>query len=191
MEKNRSSWWHILPIRAMPEPNGEENKQLVPEAYESSNKTGNGSLEDYRRVVSSIELRSLKDKTQVFPLDQEHHVRTRLSHSFEVATTASSILKEILSRNVSNPNNAGKARRDREAGVGKSIGSCIYAEQAVTSLRYSLMAACLLHDVENPPFGHFGEKVIGSWFNENEAKYRPKIPMPHNPKKKPRPTFGM
>lgn len=58
----------------MPEPNGEENKQLVPEAYESSNKTGNGSLEDYRRVVSSIELRSLKDKTQVFPLDQEHHV---------------------------------------------------------------------------------------------------------------------
>lgn len=39
----------------MPEPNGEENKQLVPEAYESSNKTGNGSLEDYRRVVSSIE----------------------------------------------------------------------------------------------------------------------------------------
>ena len=94
----------------MPEPNGEENKQLVPEAYESSNKTGNGSLEDYRRVVSSIELRSLKDKPQVFPLDQEHHV---------------------------------------------------------------------------PPFGHFGEKVIGSWFSENEAKYRPKIPMPQNPKKKP------
>lgn len=55
MEKFCSSWWHILPIRAMPEPNGEENKQLVPEAYESSNKTGNGSLEDYRRVVSSIE----------------------------------------------------------------------------------------------------------------------------------------
>ena len=69
----------------MAEPNGEENKQLVPESYESFDKAGNGSIEDYRRVVSSIELRSLKDKTQVFPLDQEHHVRTRLSHSYEVA----------------------------------------------------------------------------------------------------------
>ena len=155
----------------MAEPNGEENKQLVPESYESFDKAGNGSIEDYRRVVSSIELRSLKDKTQVFPLDQEHHVRTRLSHSYEVATTASSILEEILSRNAENPNNAWHARRNREAGIGKSIVSCIDSEQDVTSLRYSLMAACLLHDAGNPPFGHFGEQVIGSWFSENERTY--------------------
>ena len=65
MEKFCSAWWRISPKRAMAEPNGEENKQLVPESYESFDKAGNGSIEDYRRVVSSIELRSLKDKTQV------------------------------------------------------------------------------------------------------------------------------
>lgn len=175
MEKFSFAWWHIIPLRALPEPDGEKNKQLVSEFYESSDKTGNGSLEDYRRVVSSIELRSLKDKTQVFPLDQEHHVRTRLSHSFEVATTASSILEEILSRNPARPNNARRARIDREKGVDESIGSRIGDEQAITSLRYSLMAACLLHDGGNPPFGHFGEQVIGSWFSDNEARYCPAL----------------
>lgn len=167
MEKFSSPWWHILPMRASKEPTGENNAQLVPGSYESSKTTGNESLEDYRRIVSSIGLRGLKDKTQVFPLDQEHHVRTRLSHSFEVATTASSILEEILSRHTITPNNAKASRDQSEKSIGRRIGN----EQDITSLRYSLMAACLLHDVGNPPFGHFGEKVIGSWFVENEARY--------------------
>ena len=33
-----------------------------------------------------------------------------------------------------------------------------------------LACAGLLHDIGNPPFGHFGETVIGDWFKKELEK---------------------
>lgn len=109
---------------------------------------------DYKAIVSSSAFRRLQDKTQVFPLDKSDFVRTRLTHSIEVATIARQLgimitqnktqyLPEIFTKN--------------EDGVNEKIPSV-------------LSCAGLLHDLGNPPFGHFGEVVIGEWFQKEFEK---------------------
>ena len=46
---------------------------------------------DYDRVVFSTPFRRLQDKAQVFPLERNDFVRTRLTHSIEVAALARSL----------------------------------------------------------------------------------------------------
>ncbi len=46
---------------------------------------------DHDRILFSAPLRRLQDKTQVFPLEKNDSVRTRLTHSHEVANMARSI----------------------------------------------------------------------------------------------------
>lgn len=46
---------------------------------------------DYDRVVFSAPFRRLQDKAQVFPPERNDFVRTRLTHSIEVATLARSL----------------------------------------------------------------------------------------------------
>ena len=46
---------------------------------------------DYMRIISSSAFRRLQDKAQVFPLERNDFVRTRLTHSLEVAAIAESI----------------------------------------------------------------------------------------------------
>lgn len=103
---------------------------------------------DYNAIVSSSVFRRLQDKTQVFPLDKSDFVRTRLTHSLEVSTIARQ-LGIMITRNT-----AGylpEVFRRNEGGVNDKIPSV-------------LSCAGLLHDLGNPPFGHFGEVVIGEWF---------------------------
>ena len=103
---------------------------------------------DYNAIVSSSAFRRLQDKTQVFPLDKSDFVRTRLTHSLEVSTIARQ-LGIMITRNT-----AGylpEIFRRNEGGVNDKIPSV-------------LSCAGLLHDLGNPPFGHFGEVVIGEWF---------------------------
>ena len=103
---------------------------------------------DYHRTISSSVFRRLQDKTQVFPLDKSDYVRTRLTHSIEVATIARQMGMLLKTKKDYLPEYLREedARLDDVA----SILSC----------------AGLLHDVGNPPFGHFGEKVIGEWFKD-------------------------
>lgn len=104
---------------------------------------------DYLRIISSASFRRLQDKTQVFPLDQSDFVRTRLTHSLEVSSIAKVIGKQVC-------------RSIRKAGLEEK-------NQLPNTLNVveTLNCAGLLHDIGNPPFGHFGETAIRNWFLQN------------------------
>ena len=104
---------------------------------------------DYHRIISSASFRRLQDKTQVFALDSSDFVRTRLTHSLEVSSFAKSLGQMVFGKIIEN-------RLDRE--VNESV-----REQCCAILECS----GLLHDIGNPPFGHFGEDSIRGWFEVN------------------------
>lgn len=108
---------------------------------------------DYKAIISSAAFRRLQDKTQVFPLDKSDFVRTRLTHSIEVSTIA------------------------RQLGIMITKNKTKYLQEdfkndnkSVTEIPVILSCAGLLHDIGNPPFGHFGEVVIGEWFKKEFRK---------------------
>lgn len=109
---------------------------------------------DYKGIISSAAFRRLQDKTQVFPLDKSDFVRTRLTHSIEVSSIGKQ-LGIMLTKD-----------KDRRYGI-KYFKEHLDEAEAVQSI---LSCAGLLHDLGNPPFGHFGEVVIGDWFNEQMEK---------------------
>lgn len=101
---------------------------------------------DYGRLISSAPIRRLQDKTQVFPLDKNDYIRTRLTHSLEVSYIASSLgqsIEKILIEKIEDI----------------SIQKCGY----LSSL---LRTSGLVHDLGNPPFGHFGEIAIQDFFKK-------------------------
>ena len=105
---------------------------------------------DFDRIVFSSAFRRLQDKTQVFPLAQNDYVRTRLTHSLEVASVGRSL--GVLAGDY-----VLRARADmRQTGYAAGDFGAIVA------------AACLAHDIGNPPFGHAGEAAIQAWFNVSE-----------------------
>lgn len=102
---------------------------------------------DYDRLLFSTPVRRLSDKTQVFPLEKNDSVRTRLTHSHEVSNLARSIGNRIL-------------RTDPE---------CFGAEAEIKEAVPVILATVgLAHDLGNPPFGHQGEVAIGRWFERNK-----------------------
>ena len=104
---------------------------------------------DYDRLIFSAPFRRLQNKTQVFPLPGSVFVHNRLTHSLEVSC------------------------------VGRSLGNSIaiqlvakYPELASThvpEIGAIVSAACLAHDLGNPPFGHSGEKAISTYFSEGKG----------------------
>ena len=101
---------------------------------------------DYDRLLFSPPVRRLANKTQVFPLEKNDTVRTRLTHSHEVANLARSMGDRVL--------------------VAKPLWGPHTAE-----VRAILSAVGLAHDLGNPPFGHEGEKAIGQWFKDNNKVF--------------------
>ena len=104
---------------------------------------------DYDRLIFSSPFRRLQNKTQVFPLPGSVFVHNRLTHSLEVASVGRS-LGNYVSRFLRNkyPDNPAHF---------EEIGDIV-------------SAACLAHDLGNPPFGHSGEKAIGTFFSEGKGK---------------------
>jgi len=97
---------------------------------------------DLDRIVFCSAFRRMQDKTQVFPLSQVDYVRTRLTHSLE----ASSIGRSL----------------------GTLVGEQVIARHALDAFEASdfgdiCAAACLAHDIGNPPFGHSGEDAFRHW----------------------------
>ena len=98
---------------------------------------------DYDRIVFCEPFRNLQDKTQVFPFSPSDYTRTRLTHSLEVSC------------------------------VGRSLGQLAGEHLASTGamppgvspfdVGFVVAAACLAHDIGNPPFGHAGEDAIQGW----------------------------
>ena len=106
---------------------------------------------DRGRIINSAAIRRLQQKTQVFPLERNAAVRSRLTHSLEVQQTGRYITKEIL-------------HTLKTQGGGLEQYGLDGFEGAAETL---VEMACLLHDVGNPPFGHFGEAAINDWFEDN------------------------
>lgn len=100
---------------------------------------------DYDRLIFSAPFRRLQNKTQVFPLPGSVFVHNRLTHSLEVAS------------------------------VGRSLGMNVAEFHKKENINYLdeigaiVSAACLAHDLGNPPFGHSGEEAIATYFSEGEG----------------------
>ncbi|WCL51027.1 dGTP triphosphohydrolase [Leptospira sp. GIMC2001] len=106
---------------------------------------------DYDRILFSTPVRRLADKTQVFPLEKNDSIRTRLTHSHEVSNLARSI-GTILAY-----------EHHEELKLPEDFN---YKR----NLPALLATIGLAHDLGNPPFGHQGEKAIQSWFKDNKSK---------------------
>ena len=104
---------------------------------------------DYDRLIFSAPFRRLQNKTQVFPLPGSIFVHNRLTHSLEVSC------------------------------VGRSLGSSVSMQllskhpelndSYISEIPSIVSAACLAHDLGNPPFGHSGEKAISTYFSEGKG----------------------
>lgn len=116
---------------------------------------------DYHRIVGSASFRRLQDKTQVFPLDNSDFIRTRLTHSIEVSSFAKSLGQSCFLELLEN-------ERGKE---GSQRRSNIPNHEQMVEICNILECAGLLHDIGNPPFGHFGEYSIRNWFSAHLKDY--------------------
>lgn len=96
---------------------------------------------DFDRIAFSHAFRRLQGKTQVFPLPDNDLVHNRLTHSLESAS------------------------------VGKYLGGLVARkiDQPIDVLASIVSAACLAHDIGNPPFGHSGEAAISDYFQSGDG----------------------
>ena len=108
-----------------------------------------GTQSDYDTIICSTLFRRLQDKAQVFPLDEDDYVRTRLTHSLEVSAIGKKLGEYVF-------------RKLREGRVDPWFES--HTEKDFSDV---LLCAGLVHDIGNPPFGHFGEYAIREWFQNH------------------------
>lgn len=97
---------------------------------------------DRSRILFSTAFRRMQRKTQVHPLEEGTFVRNRLTHSLEVADTGKNIAYKVAKTLKAQP-------------------------KYLFAFANAVENACLMHDIGNPPFGHFGEVAIQDWFNKN------------------------
>lgn len=105
---------------------------------------------DYDRIIFSSAFRRLQDKTQVFPLAESDYVRTRLTHSLEASCVGRSL--------------------------GTLVGDFVLKHAHIEGLTPQdfgniVAAACVAHDIGNPPFGHSGEDAIRNWFKTTGMQF--------------------
>ncbi|WP_415754415.1 deoxyguanosinetriphosphate triphosphohydrolase family protein [Pseudomonas leptonychotis] len=129
-----------------------DSQNLVGEKFSPSTDTHRSVFQqDYDRLLFSTPVRRLADKTQVWPMEENDGVRTRLTHSHEVANLARSI-------------GARAFKGAREAFRQHGCNDDSLAE-IINPLSLSIG---LGHDLGNPPFGHQGEVAIGLWFERRK-----------------------
>ena len=121
-------------------------RQRLGKDYPEGQESGRTCFQrDFDRLVFSSSFRRLKDKTQVFSLVDNDYIRTRLSHSIEASCVGRSL--------------------------GRIVGESVIERHRLAADAFSasdfgdiLAAACLAHDIGNPPFGHVGEDSISHAF---------------------------
>ena len=105
---------------------------------------------DYDRLIFSSAFRRMQNKTQVFPLPGSIFVHNRLTHSLEVSSVGRSLGTDV-----------GRGLLNRHPEL---------ADAGLQDIGAIVSAACLAHDMGNPPFGHSGERAICSFFSEGNGK---------------------
>ena len=127
------------------------SKRLGMERYRSaSNQSRSDFQRDFDRLVFSSPFRRLQNKTQVFPLPGSIFVHNRLTHSLEVSSVGKSLANEVYMRLA--PKYTGTEVAEKLTHIVEIVG-----------------AACLAHDLGNPPFGHSGERTIATYFSEGKG----------------------
>ncbi len=116
-------------------------------------------LRDYDRIIFASAFRRLQNKTQVFPLPGAVFVHNRLTHSLEVASVGRSLGKAV-----------GDAIAEKYPNESKD-----FTEFYKYELSSVIAAACLAHDIGNPPFGHSGEDAIRTFFKQITGDAKSKI----------------
>jgi dGTPase len=84
------------------------------------------------------------------------HVHTRLSHTLEVASVGRSL--------------------GARAGINLANSEKLPTSMVPQDVGAILQAACLAHDIGNPPFGHAGEFAIRGWFQKESNLSRTTSP---------------
>lgn len=126
------------------------NKKLRPlRPHPSGNDLQRALESDRGRIINSAAIRRLQQKTQVFPLERNAAVRSRLTHSLEVQQVGRFIVQTIF-----NTLTAQQLQQYHLADHERSLETLVEM-------------ACLMHDIGNPPFGHFGEAAIIDWFKKH------------------------
>ncbi|WP_350293706.1 dGTP triphosphohydrolase [uncultured Croceitalea sp.] len=150
------NWEHLLSLKRF----GDTNKRL----RKLQDETRLGFEVDYDRIIFSSAFRSLQDKTQVVPMpikvgSRKEFVHTRLTHSLEVSVVGRSLGRV-----------AGKMLLKKYPVLKEEQGYQFNDFGAIVA------AASLAHDIGNPPFGHSGEKAIGTYFKSGEGeKYKEQL----------------
>lgn len=108
---------------------------------------------DRSRILYSSSFRRLQQKAQVFSLEPNASVRTRLTHSLEVSDLGRTLANKIAYKLSENE---------------------FLDSDKISDVVAIVENACLLHDIGNPPFGHFGEIAIRDWANNDALKALPK-----------------
>lgn len=121
------------------------------EYHDGRHHTRSDFQRDYDRLIFSSPFRRLQNKTQVFPLPGSIFVHNRLTHSLEVSSVGRSLAHEVAIR-----------LKDKYFDT--------ELNRKFDDLRDIVAAACLCHDLGNPPFGHSGEKTIGTFFSEGAGQ---------------------
>ena len=104
---------------------------------------------DFGRVAFSSAIRRMHDKAQVMPLTTGDSVHTRLTHSIEVMSIAYSLGISLC--------------RDKDFIEVYGKDKAMELERTIPMI---LKTAAFVHDIGNPPFGHFGETIIQNYFKE-------------------------
>lgn len=124
-------------------------------SHQTINQGRNPYESDVDRIIFSNAFRRLSRKTQVHPMAANDHVHTRLTHSLEVARVGYSLGKNLA----------------------YEISDKLPNKISIHDLGTIVSAACMAHDIGNPPFGHGGEKAMSHWFfinGQNFYKDKPK-----------------
>ena len=152
----RMEWKRLLCFKRV----SEFSSCLVPPRQSIYEEVRSPFERDYDQIVYSYPFRRLQDKTQVIPFPEFDFVHTRLTHSLEVASVGRSlgkmaaplIFEELSSENIMELN------------------------LTVNDIGTLVAAACLAHDIGNPPFGHSGEDSISYYFKMEPANFIPYTP---------------
>lgn len=140
MKTNLMNWKQLL-----------SNKRFGLEELHEARKDDRSEFQrDYDRLIFSAPFRRLQNKTQVFPLPGSIFVHNRLTHSLEVSCVGRSL-----------GNNIAHLLLERHPEL---------ADSHVSEIGAIVAAACLAHDLGNPPFGHSGETAISTYFSEGNGQ---------------------
>ena len=158
---NKEVWYKLLSDKRLSGGSRADDLRKNPDTMD--NRTGAES--DLGRVIFTTAARRLHDKTQVFPLVDNDHTHSRLTHSLEVVNAGMGFALLMLGKECKDDNYKKRlAKLEVEEGL------------VFRHIQPILMTSCLVHDIGNPPFGHFGENVISDYFanliEELEESYK-------------------